>query len=91
MGQAFFIGRLPIGNNKTGNGSVETRMDIQLNGKRTSVAAGTSIGDLIRAKDLDPTTVVVEHNLAIVASTDWDRITLKGNDTLEILRFVGGG
>ncbi|WP_155319735.1 sulfur carrier protein ThiS [Desulfosarcina alkanivorans] len=66
-------------------------MDIQLNGRRTSVATGTTIGDLIRAKDLDPTTVVVERNLAIVASADWDRITLQGNDTLEILRFVGGG
>ena len=66
-------------------------MEIQLNGKWATVASGITVGDLIRTKDLDPATVVVEHNLAIVASTDWDRITLKGNDTLEILRFVGGG
>ena len=66
-------------------------MDIQLNGKLTSVAAGITIGDLIRTKDLDPAALVVEHNLAIVAAADLDRITLREKDTLEILRFVGGG
>ncbi len=66
-------------------------MDIQLNGKQTSVADNTSIGDLIRAKDLDPNTVVVEHNRAIVVAGDWDQVILKDDDTLEVLRFVGGG
>ena len=66
-------------------------MDIQLNGQTTPVAAGITIGDLIRGKDLDPDTVVVEHNLTIVPSADLDQITLKQNDALEILRFVGGG
>lgn len=66
-------------------------MDIQLNGQMTPVAAGITIGDLIRGKDLDPGTVVVEHNLTIVSTAEVDRITLKQNDALEILRFVGGG
>jgi sulfur carrier protein len=66
-------------------------MEIRLNGKRTPVAAGTTIGDLIREKDLDAATVVVEHNLTIISAADLDRIALKANDTLEILRFVGGG
>ena len=66
-------------------------MDIQLNGQRTPVTAGITIGDLIREKNLDPATLVVEHNLAIVMIADLDRITLKENDALEILRFVGGG
>lgn len=66
-------------------------MKIRLNGKETAVAANTTIGDMIRAKRLDPATVVVEHNLTIIASADLDRITLKANDALEILRFVGGG
>ncbi len=66
-------------------------MDIRLNGKRTPVAPGITIGDLIRQKDLDPTTVVVEHNLAIITAADLNRTTLQENDALEILRFVGGG
>ena len=66
-------------------------MDIQLNGQTIPVSAGITIGDLIREKDLDPATVVVEHNLTIVSTAEVDRITLKQNDALEILRFVGGG
>lgn len=66
-------------------------MDIQLHGKRTSVATGATINDLVRTKDLDATSVVVEHNLMIVTAADWGQITLQENDTLEILRFVGGG
>ena len=66
-------------------------MDIQLNGQPTPVAAGITIGDLIRQKNLDPATIVVEHNLAIITTADLDRIALRQNDALEILRFVGGG
>jgi sulfur carrier protein len=66
-------------------------MNIQLNGKRTTVPAATTVGDLVRKKDLDPAAVVVEHNLTILTATDLDQVTLKENDTLEILRFVGGG
>jgi thiamine biosynthesis protein ThiS len=66
-------------------------MDIQLNGQPTPVAAGITLGDLIREKGLDPATIVVEHNLTIIKAADLDQITLKENDTLEILRFVGGG
>jgi thiamine biosynthesis protein ThiS len=66
-------------------------MDIQLNGQTTSVAPGITVGDLIRGKDLDPETVVVEHNLTIITTDQLDQITLKQNDALEILRFVGGG
>ena len=66
-------------------------MDIQLNGKRTTVPAAVTVGDLIRKKDLDPAAVVVEHNLTILTATDLVQITLKEGDVLEILTFVGGG
>ena len=66
-------------------------MVIQLNGQRTPVAEDTSIGDLVRSKNLDPSAVVVEHNLTIVSADDWDRVRLKADDVLEILNFVGGG
>jgi thiamine biosynthesis protein ThiS len=50
-----------------------------------------TVGDLIREKGLDPETIVVEHNLEIITTIDFDQIRLKDNDNLEILRFVGGG
>jgi thiamine biosynthesis protein ThiS len=69
----------------------ETTMDIQLNGKQTSVAEKISIGELIRGKELDPSKIVVEYNRAIVPAEQWDAVRLKESDVLEILKFVGGG
>ena len=66
-------------------------MYIQLNGKFESIDPETTIGDLIREKGLDPTAVVVEHNRNIVDEKQWDKMVLMENDTLEVLRFVGGG
>jgi sulfur carrier protein len=66
-------------------------MEIRLNGKTERLAGAVTVGDLIREKGLDPNTIVVEHNLAIIATEDLEQITLKDNDSLEILRFVGGG
>ena len=91
MGQAFFIGP-PINSGVAAvKQALETTMQIQLNGKRTPVANGITIGDLIREKSLDPATVVVEHNLTVIATVDWDHVRLKENDALEVLSFVGGG
>jgi sulfur carrier protein len=70
---------------------MENGMEIRLNGKKACLTATLTVGDLIREKGLDPGTIVVEHNLAIIATEDLDRVTLKDNDSLEILRFVGGG
>lgn len=64
---------------------------IRLNGKSVSVEDGTTIGDLIRERDLDPGTVVVEYNRIIIHTADMDRITPAENDVLELLRLVGGG
>lgn len=66
-------------------------MEIRLNGKPERLSKAVTVGGLIREKGLDPKTVVVEHNLSIIATEDLDQITLKDNDSLEILRFVGGG
>ncbi len=66
-------------------------MQIRLNGKLTSLPGPTSIGALIRDKGLEAEAIVVEHNRAIVDTTALDGIPLEENDTLEILRFVGGG
>ncbi|WP_319404970.1 sulfur carrier protein ThiS [uncultured Desulfosarcina sp.] len=66
-------------------------MDIRLNGQKTTVPAGITLGDLIREKGLDPITIVVEHNMTILTEADFNQTPLKENDALEILRFVGGG
>ena len=80
MGRPFFLFRLEEGN-----------MEIRLNGKPERLTGAITVGDLIREKGLDPETVVVEHNLAIITTVDFDQVWLEDNDNLEILKFVGGG
>jgi thiamine biosynthesis protein ThiS len=47
--------------------------------------------ELLRLKGLKPERVVVELNGEIVDKPRYGEVTLKENDTLEILGFVGGG
>jgi thiamine biosynthesis protein ThiS len=56
------------------------------------VPAGTSLGELLRALDVDPRMVVVEHNRTILRDRGaFDAVALADGDALEIVHFVGGG
>lgn len=68
-----------------------TRVRITLNGKKIEIDDSTKLIDLLAAKGLEPERTVVEYNFEMVTKEDWDRIVLKENDNLEVLRFVGGG
>ncbi len=63
-----------------------------VNGERRSIAAGSTLGDLLRSLELDPRTVVVEHNGVVLRDRDaYDSLTLAADDNVEIVHFVGGG
>jgi sulfur carrier protein len=64
---------------------------ITVNGKQDTVGPGTSVGDYLVSKKIDPLVAVVEVNKSIVKKKDFDKTVLNSNDTVEILRFVGGG
>ncbi|WHH60696.1 sulfur carrier protein ThiS [Petroclostridium sp. X23] len=66
-------------------------MEITLNGKKEVLDKEMTLLELIEYKGLNPISVVVEYNANIVKKEEWDNISLKENDTLEVLRFVGGG
>ena len=67
------------------------QVTIIVNGKKEQVEGDTSLFSYVCSRDLDPKTVVVEHNASIVPTDNLNLIVLKENDQLEILRFVGGG
>jgi sulfur carrier protein len=67
------------------------RMKITVNGKIEIVDEKTTINDFLVQKNLEPEKVVVEHNTDIMDRKNLDNVILNENDTLEILRFVGGG
>ena len=63
-----------------------------VNGEERTVAAGSTIGDLLRELAVSAETVVVEHNREIVRDrTRFDSMVLATGDSVEIVHFVGGG
>lgn len=75
-------------NTKARSGSVA----LKVNGERRAVPTGWSVADLLRALELDPHVVVVEHNRTILRDRSLlSSVALGEGDTLEIVHFVGGG
>lgn len=69
-----------------------TSVALTVNGDRREVARGTTLAAFLRALDLDPRMVVVEHNRVILRDRDaYGTLELHDADTLEIVHFVGGG
>jgi len=66
-------------------------MNIEVNGKPTEVADGSSVADLVTELELDGRLVVVELNRQIVRRTERDQVGLEAGDRVEIVHFVGGG
>ena len=65
---------------------------LTVNGDPRSVAAGTSLSDLLASLKLDPRLVVIEHNRTILRDRDaYASLILTSGDVLEIVHFVGGG
>ena len=67
-------------------------VSLTVNGEERELPAGSSIADLLRAHELDPRMVVVEHNREILRDRDgYPSIKLNRGDVIEIVHFVGGG
>lgn len=54
-------------------------------------AAGTSVLAYLQQAGFNPDTVVVEKNLEIIPRGALESTVLQDGDSVEVLRFVGGG
>jgi thiamine biosynthesis protein ThiS len=61
------------------------------NGAVVTAAVPCSIEDFLRAQNLLPRSVVVEHNGEAVAPSEFTRREVRDGDKLEIVRIVAGG
>lgn len=68
-----------------------TTVDITVNGERRAVASGASLLDVLATLELDPRSVVVEHNRTIVRQPALGEVRVAPGDALELVHFVGGG
>ena len=71
--------------------STEGCVEIQVNGERRQVEAGTTVLSLLRVLSLPETRVAVERNLALVRKAEFADTVLGEGDRIEIVTFVGGG
>lgn len=66
-------------------------MNVNVNGKQTDVAGGTSIVMLLSQFNITSPMTIVEVNREVVAREQWDGRTLREGDEIEIIQLMGGG
>ena len=66
-------------------------MKIKLNGKDKELAGPIMVSQLIEELNLNTQKVVVEINEEVIERDSFSTQEVKAEDTVEILRFVGGG
>lgn len=66
-------------------------MNITLNGQPKMLNGIATLSELLEELALNPDTVVIELNTEIIQPDAYDTQTLNKADSLEIIRFVGGG
>ena len=65
--------------------------EVEVNGDRREVGAGSTVASLIEELGLHPRGVAVEYNGAILKRIAYADTRLASGDRLEIVRFVQGG
>ncbi len=63
---------------------------VRINGEEQN-AAGKTVAELLNAAGYDPLKVAVELNEEILPKAEYGSTALKDGDSVEIVRFVGGG
>lgn len=64
---------------------------IELNGKPQEIQSGQSVTDILAKWKIKPELVTVEVNEEIVQKLEYDTTTLKPNDKVNFVFYMGGG
>lgn len=63
---------------------------VKINGEEKAIA-GRNLLEYLKTSCFEPDKVVVERNLEIVPRDELGNVTIQEEDSIEVLRFVGGG
>ncbi|TDX59306.1 sulfur carrier protein ThiS [Orenia marismortui] len=66
-------------------------MRLKVNGQQQVLEEEVKLTDFLESKGLELDRLVIEYNKKVVSKEEWEDIILKDQDSLEVLRFVGGG
>jgi len=66
-------------------------MEITVNGEKREIVKEIKLFELLENLSLPQERIAVELNKEVVRKKDWETITVKDADKIEIVHFVGGG
>nr|WGH13064.1 thiamine biosynthesis protein S [Echinothamnion sp.] len=64
---------------------------ILINGDPFNCYSSMSLFDILKYLDVDINNVIVEYNNDIINKTQFDSLSFKPDDSIEIIGIVGGG
>jgi len=67
------------------------KIKIRVNGKVKSISDNYNMLDLVKSLKIPMKKVAIELNQEIINKKNISKITLKKNDKIEIVHFIGGG
>ena len=67
------------------------KIKIKVNGKLKSISENWKILDLVKHLNIPIKKVAIELNQEIIDKKNISKISLKKNDKIEIVHFIGGG
>ena len=70
---------------------MKKKIKIKINGKRNKIDDKTKLSDLVKNLKIPLKKVAIELNREIVDKKKLNKISLKTNDKIEIVHFIGGG
>ena len=70
---------------------MQQEIEVRLNGKPRTVAAGLTVGALLDSLELRRELVVVELNREILRRESYASVPVNAGDVVELVHFVGGG
>jgi sulfur carrier protein len=66
-------------------------MQVLISGETEEISPGITVGDYLKSQDINPRSVAVEINLAIIPRDSYDTTVIHEGDKIEVVMFMGGG
>ena len=63
---------------------------VMINGEEKEIA-GKNLLEYLKENGFNPEQLVVERNFEIISKEQFGSVTIRDEDVIEVLRFVGGG
>ena len=71
--------------------NIKNKIKIKVNGKVQIIIDKSKISDLVKILQIPMKKVAIELNQEIIDKKNINKISLKKNDKIEIVHFIGGG